>query len=109
MGFLVKEAAESVALHHQTAFLLKDKAQILVLSRIYALIIYLRQRVELFLQAFEAGSHLCVLEWRQLCKVDILRMNGKNADATVGIRVGPRVGGGGIVNGKHLQHALTGG
>ena len=47
------------------------------------------------------------VQGRQLAQVGILRMQGKDADAAIGIAVGPGVGHGGVVDGQYLEHALA--
>ena len=74
----------------------------------HALIVNLRQRVQLLAQLLIVGAALLVFQLRQLAQVRILRMQGIDADAVVGIAVLPRAGGVGVVDGQHLQDALAG-
>ena len=103
-----KELLESRRTHHAFAFLTEDGTQVFVLEVVHALIVDDRQRIELPSTLLECLFGLFVLEAGQLSQVGILRMEGKDADAAVGIGVGPCVCQGGVVDGKHLQHALSG-
>ena len=75
----------------------------------HALIVYLLKPVELLLQTGIVVAAAGRGKRRQLAQVGILGVKGKDADAAVGIAVGPGVGHGGVVDGQHLQHPLSGG
>ena len=85
--------------------LLEEFVQIVHLGRRHALIVYLRQCVELVAQRLVVAAALGILEGRQLAKVHILRMEGVDADAIIGIAVLPRVGDAGVIDGQHLDDA----
>ncbi len=102
-----QERLEASRLQHLATLLFKDNAQILYFSVVHTLIVNLGQLVQLFTQRLKGGSLLFVGHGRQLAQVGKLRMNGKDADARIGIRVGPGMGRGGIVDGQHLKHLLV--
>ena len=81
--------------------------QILGLGLVHPFIVDLWQTVEVFPQFLEIDAFFGISKRWQGIEVDILGMKGKDADATVGIRVGPGVGDGGVVDGQHLQHSLS--
>ena len=90
------------------ALLLKEQVQILLLRLYHAPVVYALELVELPAQGFKLRGFLLVFQRRQLPKVGILRMEGKDGDAGVGIGVAPRVACRGVVDGQHLQYALVG-
>ena len=105
---LLEEGLKGLGLHHLTALLGEELAQIGELGIVHALVVDLWQGVELFLQGFVVGLALLVLQRRQLSEVGVLRMQRVDADRVVRIAVLPGVGHVRIVDGQHLQHALAG-
>ena len=103
-----EECLELVALEHLGALLFKEQLHVLALGIVHALIVDLGQSIELFAQFLELGGTFLVVEFGQLAHIHVLRMQGIDADAVVGIAVAPCVGDGGVVDGKHLQGALAG-
>ncbi len=103
----VEEVFVLLALEHLGAFLLIEQRQVLKFGFVDALIVDLGQRVQLLAQLLELGLALLVSEFGQLPQVDVLRVQGIDADAVVGITVAPGMGDGGVVDGQHLQGALT--
>ena len=105
---LLEELLEGFALHRLTAFLGIELAQIGHLRIVHALIVDLRQGVELLLQGVIVGLALLVLQLWQLTEVGILWMEGIDADGVVGIAVLPGERHVRIVDGQYLKHALSG-
>ena len=103
----VEEVFVLLALEHLGAFLLIEQRQVLKFGFVDALIVDLGQRVQLLAQLLELGLALLVSEFGQLPQVDVLRVQGIDADAVVGITVAPGMGDGGVVDGQHLQGALA--
>ena len=91
---------------HIAPFLPEQFAQIPLLGLVHTFIVYLRQGIEFPAQCFVVGGTVGIGQRGQLSQVGILRMQGIDADAVVGIRVLPCAGDGGIIDGEHLQHAL---
>ncbi len=93
--------------HRLGTFLCVEFAQVCVLEVVDALVVYLRQGVEL------GGCLLKVLllcrvgEGGQCAQVGVLRMQRKDADAAVRVGVGPGMRDGGVVDGEQLQHVLS--
>ena len=105
---LCKELLEGLALHRLAALLGIKLTEILELGIVHALVVDLRQSVELFLQGIEVCLALGILQSRQLTEVGVLGMEGIDTDGVIGIAVLPGVGHVGIVDRQHLQHALLG-
>ena len=101
LRFLEKRL-KGLALHHLIAFLSKEFVEIFRLGCIDALIVDFGQRIQLFAQLLKVGSALLVLECGQLGEIDILRMESKDADTAIRIRIGPTVRDGSVVDGQHL-------
>ena len=105
----IEEGFECFAFQNFGTFLLKHLTQIASLGGIHAFVIDLRQGVEFALQGGVIVHALFICQCRKLAQVGVLRMQGVDADAIVGIRILPGVGDGGVVDGEHLQGTLTGG
>ena len=99
LGSLVKKGAEGVGGHHLCTLLVVEFMEIGFLGLHHALIVYLIESVELLAYALIVVAAAGRGKRRQLAQVGILRMQGKDADAAVGIAVGPGVGHGSIVDG----------
>ncbi len=93
---------------HLCSLLCIELMQVFHLRGEHALIVNLRQRVQLLAQLLIVGAALLVFQLRQLAQIRILRMQGIDADAVVGIAVLPRAGSVGVIDGQHLQDALAG-
>ncbi len=90
------------------ALLCVELAQVLHLGAEHALIVYLRQRVQLLPQLLVVLAALLVLQRGQLPQVHVLRVQGIDADGVVGVAVLPGARGVGVVDGQYLQDALSG-
>ena len=77
------------------------------LSIVHALIVDLRQCIELSAQFLIMLTFLLIIEQRQPMEVDILWMKGEDTDARIRIGVGPRVGDGCVIDRQHLQDLLS--
>ena len=106
IALFFKELLKVLTLHHLLALLLEQQFKIRRFGVVHAFVINLRQRVKFLPQGLESHAVFFFLQQRQRIEVYILRMKGKNTDATVWIRVGPGVRCGAVVDGQHLQHAL---
>ncbi len=104
---LLEELAVGVGAKRLGAFLFVKRLEVGELSVVDALVVNLRQGIELTALLLELLPQFGVLQFGQCAEVGILRMEGEDADAAIGIGVGPSVGGGGVVDGQHLQHMLT--
>ena len=93
--------------HHCLALLLKENAKIGSLCIVHTLIVNLRQGIQFLTQCFILSFQTTIFYLRKCCQIYILRMECKNGDTTVWIGVGPGVGDGGVIDGKHLQQTLT--
>ncbi len=69
------------------------------LGIVNALVVDLRQVVELTALLLKLLAQGCILQFGQGTEVGILRMKGKDADAAIGIGIGPGMGGRGVVDG----------
>ncbi len=94
--------------HGLGALLLVELFHVGQLGLVHALVVDFGQRVELGLQLAVVLATAGVGQLRQLPQVDVLRVQGVDADAVVGVAVGPGVGDGGVVDGQHLQGLLPG-
>ena len=93
---------------HSSPLLCKDLTQIVQFSSKHPLVVDLRQSVQFLTQGLESLTFGLILESRQLTEVGILRMEGVDADAVVGIAVLPGMCHIGIGDRQHLQDALFG-
>ena len=89
--------------------LLVQVAQICHLVLAHLFIVYLWQFVQLLLQLLVLASFLGVFQCWQLSQVNVLWMQGIDADAVVWIGVLPGVCDDGVVDGQHLYHPHAGG
>ena len=108
LAVLGKEGAVVLTVHHAPTFLYVYLAQILFLSLHHSLIVYLLQSIELLLLVGVVISPIGICQRRQLAQVGILRMQSKHAYTTIGVAICPCMVNGSIVDGQHLQHALSG-
>ena len=106
VGF--KELLELLRGEYRFPFLLEDEVEVLPLHLIHSLIVYLGQGIQLFLAAVEGGHLLLVLQCAELTQVGVHRVERIDGDAVVGIRVGPRMGDGGVIDGQNLNGPLIG-
>ncbi len=97
------------ALEHGGSFLVVEQLQVFALGVVHALVVDLRQGVQLLAQLLKLCCLERVLQRWQLVEVDVLRVQCIDADAVVGVGVLPCPGDGGVVDGQHLQGALAGG
>ena len=95
---LLKEMLEILRGQSRLSILLEDEADILPLSFVHLLIIYLWQGVELLLQAFEAVGLLLILQCAQLLQIQIHGVESIDGDAAVRVGVHPGVGDVGIID-----------
>ena len=101
-----KEFLKLFAVDSGFSFLLVYKFQILFFKFVYTFVVYLRQRIQLFTFLFEAFALRFVLQCRQTVKVCILRVQRKDRDTAVRVRVCPRVCDGSIVDWQDLKYLL---
>ena len=94
-----KKLLERLSFQCRCAFLEIELVQIFRLGVVDALIVDLRQVVEFQSQALVVFAVFLVVELWQGAQIGILGMKGEDADAAVGIGVGPGVRGGGVVDG----------
>ena len=99
---LLKELLVGCAAAGGRPFLCEEFLQIVHLGLEHALVVNLRQRVELLTDALKLFLLLFVLQCWQLAEVSVLRMQGIDADGVIGVGVLPGVGHIGIVDGQHL-------
>ena len=85
----------------------EKQAHVSCLGVVHPLIVYLGQGVELLAQYFHFLPLGRVFQGGQGIEIHELRMKGENANGTIGIGVCPCMGGGGIVDGEHLQDFLS--
>ena len=105
-----KECLEFGTPHHLPPFLLlEEDTQIGELGLVHPLIVYLRQGIQFLAFRGEFCPQLLVLEPGKLVEVYKLRVQREDADAAIGIAVGPSVGGRRVVDRQDLQHPLMGG
>ena len=82
---LLKELLEGFCLHRLSTFLGINLAQIVHLGVVHTLVVYLWQGVQLFLQGLKRLTLRLIFQLWQLAQVSVLRMQGIDADAIVGI------------------------
>ncbi len=75
---------------------------------VHALVINLRETVEFLSDSVEIFSFLVIFESADSFGTKIHRVKRENGIRLIGIRVHPGSGHGGVVDGKNLQHLLTG-
>ena len=105
---LLEKQLVSVAALHGRPLLGERLAQVGYLRGKDALVVNLRQLVQLHTQGLELLPLLLVFQGWQLAQVAVLRMQGVDADGVVGIGVLPGAGDEGVVDREHLQDALLG-
>jgi len=68
----------------------------------------LTEGVQFLTECLVPFACLVIFQRRKGIQVGILRMQRKDADAAIGIGVGPSVGGSRVIDGQYLQHPLAG-
>ena len=102
----LEECLEVIAVQHLGPLLGKYLSQITEFGLVDALIVNLRQGIQFLAQGLIVLGTRLVGQWRQLAQVAILRVQGIDADAVVGVTVLPGVCDGRVVDGQHLQGTL---
>ena len=105
---VVEELLECGFLACCSKLLFEEQAQVFALGIVHTLIVNLRQCVQLLAQCLHTLLCLGILQFGQLAKVGILRMQCVDAYTVIWIGVCPCIGDGGVVDREYLDDALIG-